>query len=297
MNKFINSEKLNRLNRRDFLKLSAFSLLGASLAGLGINYATNVEPSDVEITNISLKLPRLDRSFNGFRLAQISDLHLDNWMTLQRLEPLFQLVLAQKPDLVAITGDFITYHTHTRGLKNPYLTDLASALNILSPHQPTLAVLGNHDHEIGAPLIHDALVAGHLTDLSNSVITINQSASSLHFAGIDYNPEGIFDYSTLINNIPSAGAAIMLVHYPDLADQTASTGRFDLQISGHSHGGQVIFPWIGPIYTPEGARKYPIGLYKIGSLMQYTNRGLGMVGVQVRINCRPEITIYHLQSS
>jgi uncharacterized protein len=296
MDKIFNRGKLDKLNRRDFLKLSAISILAASLTGVGLNYAINVEPSDVEITNISLKLPRLSPSFNGFRLAQVSDLHLDKWMTPQRLEAIFQLVLAQKPDLVAITGDFITYHSHTRGLKNPFLTDLAAALNVLSPHQPTLAVLGNHDHENGAPLIHDALAAGHVTDLSNSVQTINQNGSSLHFAGLDYNPRGVYDYSQLINKIPAAGAAIMLVHYPDLADQTASTGRFDLQISGHSHGGQVVFPWIGPVYTPEGARKYPIGLYKIGSLLQYTNRGLGMVGVQIRINCRPEITIFNLQS-
>ena len=127
MNKLFNSEYLKLLNRRDFLKLSAFSVLGASLTGLGINYATNIEPNDVEITNINLKLSHLDRAFNGFRLLQISDLHLDNWMTPNRLKAIFQLVLAQKPDLVAITGDFITYHNHTKGLKNPYLTDLASA--------------------------------------------------------------------------------------------------------------------------------------------------------------------------
>jgi predicted MPP superfamily phosphohydrolase len=176
--------------------------------------------------------------------------------------------LAQQPDLVAITGDFITSHPYNRGLKNPYLTDLSSALNILSGHQSTIAVLGNHDHKIGVPFIHDALVAGHVTDLSNSVISIKQNASSLHFAGLDYNSDGILDYRALINNIPSAGAAIMLVHYPDLADQTASTKRFDLQISGHSHGGQVILPWFGPVYTPEGARKYPIGLYRISFTIQ-----------------------------
>jgi predicted MPP superfamily phosphohydrolase len=297
MNKFNNRLKSNKINRRDFLKLSAASLLGATLAGLGINYATNIEPADVEVTNINLKLPRLDRAFNGFRLAHISDLHLDNWMTPERLKSIFQLVLAQKPDAVAITGDFITYHEHSRGLKNPYLTDLASALNTLSSHQPTLGVLGNHDHEIGAPLIHDALSAGHVTDLSNSMITINQSGSSLHFAGVDQYPLRIYDYDPLINKIPTAGAAIMLIHFPDFADQTASSGRFDLQISGHSHGGQVIFPWLGSLYIPDGARKYPIGLYKVGSMLQYTNRGLGMVTVQLRINCRPEITIYQLQSS
>jgi uncharacterized protein len=300
MNKFFNIEYLKKLNRRDFLKLSGSSLLGALLAGIGVYYASNVEPADVEITNINLKLPNLDRSFNGFRLAQISDFHLDNWMTRQRLDAIFQLVLAQKPDLVAVTGDYITYHNNTKGLKNPYLTELAAALNTLSPHQPTLGVLGNHDHEIGAPLIHDALAAGHITDLSDSVYTIKQSSSSLHFAGMDAYDDylrGIHDFNGLINKTPPNGAAILLAHYPDLADHTAVTGRFDLQISGHSHGGQVIVPFVGPIYVPEGARKYPIGLYKVGSLLHYTNRGLGMVGIQVRINCRPEITIFHLQSN
>lgn len=299
MNKFFDNQYFKNLNRRDFLKLSAFSLLGAALTGVGINYATNIEPSDVEVTNINLILPRLDKSFDGFKLAQISDLHLDNWMTSDRIKAIFQLVLAQKPDLVAITGDFITFHKNTQGLKNPYLTDLASALNTLSSKQPTLAVLGNHDHEIGAPLIRDALAAGHVTDLSNSIYSINQGPSSLHFAGMDcmdFVNNGRYDFKGLANRTPSDGAAIILVHYPDLANQSARTGRFDLQISGHSHGGQVIIPFGGPIYVPDGARRYPIGLYRVGSMLHYTNRGLGMCGIQMRINCRPEITIYHLQS-
>src|SRR5271157_6022401 len=300
MNKSFNSANVKNLNRRDFIKLSAYSLLGASLAIVGISYVTNIEPSNIEITHINLKLPNLDRSFNGFRLAQVSDFHLDHWMTSQRLESIFQMVLGEKPDLVAITGDFITYHEHTKGLKNPFLTDLSSALSILSPHQPTLGVLGNHDHEIGAPLIHDALANGHITDLSDSVYSIKQGSSSLHFAGMDsFDMYGraIYDFNGLVNKTPSTGAAILLTHYPDLADQTAATGRFDLQISGHSHGGQVIAPFYGPIYIPEGARKYAIGLYRVGSMLHYTNRGLGMVGIEVRINCRPEITIFHLQSS
>jgi predicted MPP superfamily phosphohydrolase len=86
-----------------------------------------------------------------------------------------------------------------------------------------------------------------------------------------------------------------LVHEPDFADVGAQTGRFDLQLSGHSHGGQINFPLLGPPLLPPCARKYPLGRYQVGEMNLYTNRGLGMVPPKVRINCRPEITVFTLE--
>ena len=85
-----------------------------------------------------------------------------------------------------------------------------------------------------------------------------------------------------------------MAHEPDFADKSSVVNRFDLQISGHSHGGQVVIPFFGPPVLPRHGRKYPSGLYKVGGMYQYTNRGIGMVFPYVRFLCRPEVTLFTL---
>jgi hypothetical protein len=117
----------------------------------------------------------------------------------------------------------------------------------------------------------------------------------LHLAGVDDVWESQDRLDLVLEALPDAGAAILLAHEPDFADVSAAAGRFDLQLSGHSHGGQVIFPLRGPLVLPRYARKYPIGLYQVGGMLQYTNRGLGMIPPRVRFNCRPEVTVFTLR--
>jgi uncharacterized protein len=102
------------------------------------------------------------------------------------------------------------------------------------------------------------------------------------------------DLDLVLTQLPPTGAAIMLAHEPDFADETAATGRFGLQLSGHSHGGQIRIPFINRGFRPKLARKYPIGRYQIGNMTQYTNRGIGTVKVYARFNCRPEISVFTL---
>ncbi|MDH5508153.1 MAG: metallophosphoesterase, partial [Anaerolineae bacterium] len=117
----------------------------------------------------------------------------------------------------------------------------------------------------------------------------------LHWAGGDDIWENQDRLDLVLEMLPEEGCAILLAHEPDFADTSAATGRFDLQISGHSHGGQIIFPVIGPPVVPWLSEKYPLGLYQLGEMLQYTNRGIGMVGPpHVRFNCRPEITVFTL---
>ncbi|HYN87535.1 MAG TPA: hypothetical protein VER55_03345, partial [Ardenticatenaceae bacterium] len=101
----------------------------------------------------------------------------------------------------------------------------------------------------------------------------------------------------VLAHLPPDGAAILLAHEPDFADISAATGRFDLQLSGHSHGGQVIVPFAGPLIGPRYGQNYPVGRYQVGSMIQYTNRGIGMVAPLVRFNCRPEVTVFTLESN
>ncbi|MGC8856032.1 MAG: metallophosphoesterase [Anaerolineae bacterium] len=131
-------------------------------------------------------------------------------------------------------------------------------------------------------------------ELPNSIFTLRQGAALLHFCGVDDVYEGQDRLQEVLDQLPEQGAAVLLCHEPDFADAAAASARFDLQISGHSHGGQVVIPFLGPLHTPKFAEKYPLGLYQVGKMWQYTNRGVGMARLPIRFNCRPEVTIFSL---
>jgi predicted MPP superfamily phosphohydrolase len=131
--------------------------------------------------------------------------------------------------------------------------------------------------------------------LRNSVKTIRRGTSKLYIAAVDDVRQGMDRLDQVLEVLPENGAAILLAHEPDFADVSAATGRFDLQLSGHSHGGQIVLPWIGPPLLPEMGRKYPSGLYTVNDMLLYTNRGIGVTTVNARFNCRPEITHFTLE--
>ncbi|MBU0510262.1 MAG: metallophosphoesterase [Chloroflexi bacterium] len=280
-----------KLSRRGFLKLATVAAAEAAVMVCGgLTYASIIEPGWVDIAPISLTLPRLSPEFEGYRIAQISDIHIGPWMTRQRLEKIVAQINQQNPDLVVITGDFV--------YRNPesFADDLISTLSALTPRDAALAVLGNHDHWTNACLVRQILRESGLIELSNAVHTLQRGDALLHIAGVDDHWERKDRLALVLDILPLEGAAILLAHEPDFADISAATGRFDLQLSGHSHGGQVIIPFLGPPMLPLYARKYPIGLYKVKNMLQYTNRGVGMIPPIVRFNCRPEITVLTLES-
>jgi len=280
-----------KLSRRAFLRLGLASASEVTLlGGGGLVYALKVEPGWVDVEPVPLVLPRLAAEFDGYRIAHISDLHLDDWMTRERLARAVELVNRQSPDLVAITGDFFTYAPER------FAGDMVSLLGSLAARDGVVAVLGNHDHWTDATVVRRVISAGGAINVSNGVHTLRRGAAMLHVAGVDDVWEDQDRLDLVLEALPQAGAALLLAHEPDYADVSAATGRFDLQLSGHSHGGQVVLPWRGPPILPHLAQKYPLGLYQVGRMRQYTNRGLGMVSPRVRLNCRPEVTVLTLKS-
>ena len=120
----------------------------------------------------------------------------------------------------------------------------------------------------------------------------------LNIAGVDSYTVGADNLDSVLKKLPNQGAAILLAHEPDFAKISSESGRFGLQISGHSHGGQFIIPGtnIAPFRGPKSTR-YPVGKYKVKNMIQYTSRGLGTNTFWMRINCKPEITLFHLKSN
>ncbi|MDQ3007456.1 MAG: metallophosphoesterase [Chloroflexota bacterium] len=283
-----------KLTRRDFLKLlkaGAINLAALALGGLG--YTLLVGPGQVIIETVHLKLPRLSRAFSGLRLVQISDIHMGSWMNLERFQKVVNLVLAQKPDLLVITGDFLFGHNFNEASKGD-LKDLITVLSPLAATLPSFAVLGNHDYWTNSEAVREMLRASQITELTNTVFTLTRRGENLHLCGVDDVWEGNVQLENVLSQLPDDGAAILLAHEPDFADTSAATGRFDLQVSGHSHGGQVVIPYYGPPILPLLGEKYPSGLYKVGEMFQYTNRGVGTGALAVRFNCPPEITLFIL---
>ena len=195
--------------------------------------------------------------------------------------------------MVAITGDFVD---HVQGLRRS-LSDISEALRPLAAGVQVVAVLGNHDYWTGQQAVRAMLRETGIKELPNDSIDLERDGSHLYIAGVDDYWERYARLSKVLQKIPDpGGAVVLLAHEPDYADISRRSGRIDLQISGHSHGGQVVLPFVGPPILPSYAEKYPSGLYALPGMFQYTNRGLGTIPPRVRFNCRPEITTFVLRA-
>jgi predicted MPP superfamily phosphohydrolase len=243
----------------------------------------------VEITKPTIVLPNLPEAFNGYRMVQVSDFHLGTWLDTQDMLDIVDLVNMQEPDLIAITGDFVTFNP------SRFANDLIKILSGFKSKDGVIAVMGNHDHYTNADLIRDVLKRSGILELQNRIYTIQRDSARLIFAGIDDYMTRHADLDSVIMQIPKFDdAVILLAHEPDFADISAASGRFAMQISGHTHGGQICLPYFGNLYLPRYGRKYPSGEYSVRNMVLYTNRGLGTSWLKFRINCPPEITVFQL---
>lgn len=272
--------------------------LGTSSLGMALLHSLSTtlsfawdEADNIEIVPQRFRLPRLPRAFHHYHMVQISDIHMGSGMTPERFAHIVDLVNAQQPDLIVITGDFVT----TQPI-DIHLPVLQQHLSRLRAHDGVVAVLGNHDHHCDPTAVRRLLAQSNIIEVGNTHHTLRRGADQLHIAGVDDHYFGQDRMEDLLETLPEEGCAVLLAHEPDYADISAATGRFDLQLSGHSHAGQIAPPGIGILYLPKLCRKYPVGRYQLGRMIQYTNRGLGTVIIKVRIGARPEITTIMLES-
>lgn len=255
-----------------------------------------MSPNGLKVETVRLGLARLPRAFSGFRIAQISDIHMGGWMNPRCFQRVADLIIAQEPDALFITGDFLFGRSFPDAARQ-WVDDLAKVLSRLAASIPSFAVLGNHDYWTSPKAVREMLRQSGVMDLTNSVFTLTREGGNLHLCGVDDIKEGDVRLNDVVAQLNENSPAILLVHEPDFADTSAATGKFDLQVSGHSHGGQIVVPFYGPPVLPRTGRKYPSGLYKVGTMFQYTNRGVGVDRFPIRFNCPPEITIFELEST
>jgi len=292
----IQRELKRQMTRRAFIKRMTRVGIGVLGAGGVYHWSTKIEPSWIEVRRVQLTIPKLHPAFNNWTLAQISDLHVGGWMTRDRLQYVVHRVNKLQPDLVAITGDFVTR------APQQHREVLTQVLSTLKAKHDVFGVLGNHDHWTHAKTIRNILRQSGVQELNNSFHTIRKDGGVLQLCGLDDAWVGAADVPALLQKLPAQGAAILLAHEPDFADDYAKAKRFDVQLAGHTHGGQIRVPLVGPLHLPRYGEKYNNGRYVVGStpdaraMTLYVNRGVGMVWPYVRLHCRPEITLFTLRA-
>ena len=282
---------LRSLTRRRFLLTGGSAVaLAAGIDGFFL------EPRHPVVERVSITLDRLPQAFHGFRIALISDIHYGPYMRQAGVRRAVDIARTFQPDLLALTGDFVSHpFGKSHGIEGARFAEPCSEALATFRDVQQIAVLGNHDHWNNAKIVEGALKEHGIEVLRNRAISLERYGSRIWIAGVDDVLAGTADLPKTIQGIPSYETTILLAHEPDFADKAARYD-IDLQLSGHSHGGQVRLPFVGAIILPELAHKYPQGLNRVGNLQVYTNKGLGVINPPVRFNCPPEITFVTLNA-
>ena len=274
-----------RFSRRDFLAATA-----AVSAGMVID-AGMIARHDYEVVRQTLRIARLPEAFAGFRIAQLSDIHLDEFTEPAFLRLVVHRINLMAPDMVLLTGDFASRGPLPIRYALRAIERCAEVLKEL--HCPTrFGILGNHDTAIGSEFVVRTLEASGLPMLVNRYVPIERKGQRLWLGGLD-DPGTAHPVLDLAVPRRPDGPVILMCHPPDFADEIARHPRaslVDVMLSGHSHGGQVRLPFLGPLVLPPMGMKYVAGLFRFNGMQLYVNRGIGTVGLPFRLNCPPEIT-------
>lgn len=275
------SARRQKWSRRRLLGVAAAAAMGGVIVD-----ARWWEPYRLVVERVELAFPDLPAGLEGLRIAQLSDFHRSRVVRQWEIERAVARANELAPDLVVLTGDYVTFG---RG----YAAPCAVALAALRAPLGRYAVLGNHDYW-SPEAVAGALREAGLTLLRNRAAPVRRGGGELWLVGLDDAWARRLDIPAALKGVPAGAFKIALMHEPDVADEVARY-PVQLQLSGHSHGGQICLPGIGPLHLPKLGRRYPMGRYRIGTLQLYTNRGIGRVSPAVRFHCPPEITLITLR--
>jgi predicted MPP superfamily phosphohydrolase len=271
------------MNRRLFLKTTLAATLPAPalVAGYGL-----FEASWVAIDRQTLPLPRLPGSLAGTRIAFLTDIHHGPFTSLDYVHSVVRTTMALDPDLILLGGDY--------SLKDArYIRPCLDVMAALRAPLGVFAVLGNHDYWHGQAATSEGLAAARITELTNRGVWISKGSDRFRLAGVDDMWAGHIDLKEALADTKRDDACLLLSHNPDLCERLRDE-RVGLVLSGHTHGGQVVFPGGAPFVPSHYGQKYLRGLVKAPNTLVYVSRGLGATGVPVRISCRPEINLITL---
>jgi predicted MPP superfamily phosphohydrolase len=274
------------ITRRTFLRATAAAPLLA-ISGAAA-YARLIEPYTYVLAQHDIFLRDLPDSFDGFRIAHITDVHHSNILGIEEVQKVVQLTRNAKPDLVALTGDYTTSFRR-------YIEPCAEALGTLEAPGGVWAVLGNHDHYTDPELTSRALEKNHIQVLDNTNTMLRRGADTLQLSGIDDWSWAASDWARAFRGLDRQRPNVLLSHQPVVLDLAESQGA-SLILSGHTHGGQINFPFLGaPARLATKDLKYARGLFRRGDTQLYVSTGTGVIGLPVRFGARPEVAMLTLR--
>ena len=277
------------MTRRSLLQGGIAGVLAAGgLTAFEIYQARYVNPYSPQLERIELALPTGSELLTGMKIGFITDTHVGPFVSTADLERALDLVRAEAPDLILLGGDYISESPR-------YAPDTASALAKLLSETPLggYGVIGNHDLSVSRTRVQEALATVGIPVLRNETTVVHFGGASLAIAGIDETLLGDPQPEETIAQAPAGVPVLALWHEPEFAEQAAASGAF-AQLSGHTHGGQIRLPGIGPVGLPIHGKRHVIGMGRADGMPIYTSRGVGVYRPPARFNCPPEVTLITL---
>ncbi len=288
-------QKYPLISRRNFLYGGILTVSAVAITGCVSGIVTR---KNVQISHKTIELPNLPPHFKGLTITLASDIHSSPYMTLEDMKEIAKLINDLKSDVILLPGDFVTTH------KNE-LPPVIEALSVLHAPMGVFASTGNHEFYVDADLVSEGIESIGIRMMRNENFALEKDGQKLYLLGIDDNNDNdIIDYTqgktaahidALFNGVPENAATILMCHKPYRFDDFAKT-HIGLMLSGHTHGGQIVFGKIGEtvLSLSSMASKYVEGHYGIITgtkrTQMYVSRGLGTVALPIRFNCPPEIT-------
>ena len=279
-------EPKKKLTRRDFLQRGFLATVG----GTGL-YAALLEPEWLALDRIDIPIQDLPPAFDGYKIAVISDVHYPRQIEVPFLNRAFDLVKEAKADVLVMPGDFCD----GKGLTK--VPALAGVFAMASAPDGVFGVLGNHDHWFDADAVKKELLGTPIRLIDNKSVRLSRGGAEIALGGIGDLWCDLIDPERAFEGVPKEMPRILLSHNPDFAEDYERDERIDLQISGHTHGGEVRLPWgYSPIVPSKYGQKFRAGLASGKSHRVYTSRGICSPR-HVRLFCRPEVSLITLRST
>ena len=243
---------------------------------------------DIEITRHEVAIANLPASFDGYRIAFLTDTHVASFMRRNFYGEVVKQVNAFEPDVVLLGGDFVTWERHIPLMAEMLLTDL-------SARDGVYAVLGNHDYWANPKAVMEAMTARGVQFIVNRSVDLRRGEDKISLLGIDEVYRGEPDLDAAFANVDRNLPCLGLSHHPDIVD-TLEGRKLDLLVCGHTHGGQIRFPFLGSVVVPsKHESRYASGFRRVGDVLMYVSRGIGAIP-PLRILCRPEVATFTLRN-
>lgn len=277
------------MSRRAFVTGGIAGLVLTGIVTTAEAYAARyVNPYRPQLTRTTFTLPPGHAGLAGLRIGFVSDTHVGPFIDEADLRRATALIAEARPDVILLGGDYVSESTRFIPAAVGPLADLVDAAPLGG-----FAVLGNHDLSVTRTEVQDAMAARGIAVLRNQATSVSFNGDELWIAGIDDTLVGDDQPMETFAQVPSGKAVLALWHEPEFAELAAHGGAF-AQLSGHTHGGQIRLPGIGPLGLPIHGKRFVMGPNVADGMQIYTARGVGVYRPPLRFNCPPEVTIVTL---